>query len=453
MSDPTAATATPPTSPSSPAATHLGRLRSAAHNSNHGKAEGSVGATGFAAALAAITVSSEVPIAPGLGKAPALKSDPLIPTAPTAELPAIVPGRPAAIDTTSAASTTNDPTTNAQPAPLARKSGSKSPKDDVTDVMSADVAVTALIPAPQQLAPVPLPFPPVITKAGMTASSPSEVSSVASNRSGTDPSIAITNEPPVVFVLPKQSDINHQGPAAPRDVNPPEIASTATTKLVEAPAINTQTAVFTMSPNLLSPITTDVATPTTVATGTPASPSEHIAPVVIQLSAADGARHISLQLTPHALGRIDIEVDQPKTGPVTVQLTAEHPETLDMLKRDQAQLNQALDRAGVPSEHRVITFHVAAPAAEVATPQTAATSPTPTQASTSGGPGGSFSFGQSNGQASGQPGSDSSGSRKPQGLQQSAYSAAAEADAPEWSSAVQTNTARYSQRSTINITA
>jgi hypothetical protein len=104
-----------------------------------------------------------------------------------------------------------------------------------------------------------------------------------------------------------------------------------------------------------------LATSGNAGTTPPSAPADQIAPVLLRLTTTDGARQISLQLTPHALGRVDIAVDQPQNGPVTVKLTAERPETLVLLQQDQSQLSHALDRAGLPAENRVISFHLATP--------------------------------------------------------------------------------------------
>lgn len=91
---------------------------------------------------------------------------------------------------------------------------------------------------------------------------------------------------------------------------------------------------------------------------TASSPAEQIAPVMMRINSADGARQISLQLTPKALGRVDILIEQPSDGPSIITITANHQKTLDLLKADQAQLSQVLDRSGLTSEHRIIIFHL-----------------------------------------------------------------------------------------------
>jgi flagellar hook-length control protein FliK len=88
------------------------------------------------------------------------------------------------------------------------------------------------------------------------------------------------------------------------------------------------------------------------------TPADQVAPAVIRLSNVDGARHISLQLTPTDLGLVEIRIDQPKDGPATITLTVQHPRTLDLLQRDLEQLSQTLDRAGLSNQGRQVSLHL-----------------------------------------------------------------------------------------------
>lgn len=98
------------------------------------------------------------------------------------------------------------------------------------------------------------------------------------------------------------------------------------------------------------------------------SPADQIAPVFLRIKSGEGSRQISLQLTPEALGRVDILIDQPHDGPVVVTVTTSHQHTLDLLKTDQAQLSQALDRSGLSPQLRVIVFHLATPSVHINVP-------------------------------------------------------------------------------------
>lgn len=79
--------------------------------------------------------------------------------------------------------------------------------------------------------------------------------------------------------------------------------------------------------------------------------------------APDGAQRLTLRLDPPELGHVQIRIDRPSDAPARVDITVERAETLTLLLRDQPQLQHALDQAGVPSDGRSVTFHVATPEA------------------------------------------------------------------------------------------
>jgi flagellar hook-length control protein FliK len=117
---------------------------------------------------------------------------------------------------------------------------------------------------------------------------------------------------------------------------------------------------------------------------------DQAAPVFISLANRDGAQSVSLRLAPEELGRLDIRIEREAGGASTVSLTAERPETLALLERDQVQLHRALDDAGIAPEGRTILFHLAQ-------------SPTDAAITTNAGGGGTDAGGRS----AGQPGSAS----------------------------------------------
>jgi hypothetical protein len=108
--------------------------------------------------------------------------------------------------------------------------------------------------------------------------------------------------------------------------------------------------------------------------------------------APDGAQRLTMKLQPPELGQVQIRIDRPADdAPARIAITVERPETLQLLLRDQPQLQRALDLAGVPAEGRTISFHVA-------TPEPAARSETtvaPPPAGASSAMGGDVSYGAS----------------------------------------------------------
>lgn len=106
----------------------------------------------------------------------------------------------------------------------------------------------------------------------------------------------------------------------------------------------------------------------TPAASTAGSVADQVGRVVIHIAAGDGSRKISLQLAPEALGHLDIQIDQPKDGPTMVKMTTDNPQTLALLQNDHRQLSDVLDRAGIASDHRVLSFHLAAQTTEAVVP-------------------------------------------------------------------------------------
>ncbi len=93
-----------------------------------------------------------------------------------------------------------------------------------------------------------------------------------------------------------------------------------------------------------------------------ATPSQQIALAVSGLAkSADGTQSVTVQLRPMELGQVQIRIDQTPGGPARVDISAEKPETLQMLQRDQPRLMQALDLAGVQVDGRSINFVSAPP--------------------------------------------------------------------------------------------
>ena len=134
-----------------------------------------------------------------------------------------------------------------------------------------------------------------------------------------------------------------------------------------------------------------------------------------------------------------IRIDQGGDGPARVDLTAERPETLQLLLRDQTALHHALDQAGVTPDARVIRFHLADLGAIAPTP-TAPPAPLPQPSASFGG-----GFGPG-GQASGQADSQHRGQAAPQATTDSGFG-------PGWTPPNPIPTRRAGNRARVDITA
>jgi len=98
--------------------------------------------------------------------------------------------------------------------------------------------------------------------------------------------------------------------------------------------------------------------------------ADQVTPAMISLSrAASGEHRMTLRLDPAELGHLEIRIERSAEAPARVSITVERAETLTLLLRDQARLEQALDQAGIPAAGRHVTFQVA-PAEVAAAPHT-----------------------------------------------------------------------------------
>lgn len=115
---------------------------------------------------------------------------------------------------------------------------------------------------------------------------------------------------------------------------------------------------------------------------TGASPAVQLSPAIVSLGqASDGAQRLTMRLEPPELGQVQVRIDRPPDAPARVEITVERTETLNLLLRDQPQLQHALDQAGVPADGRSVTFHVATPEAVGRSNSPAALTPTGAAAS------------------------------------------------------------------------
>jgi hypothetical protein len=125
------------------------------------------------------------------------------------------------------------------------------------------------------------------------------------------------------------------------------------------------------APQFSAPSTTSGAA--TASTTPDATPATQLASALVGFTTTGTSNTVTVQLQPAELGKVQISVTTDVGGPSTVQIVAERPETLALLQRDQAQLSQALDQAGIGTASRTLSFSLAAGTA----PNVAAT---PTQA-------------------------------------------------------------------------
>jgi flagellar hook-length control protein FliK len=69
-----------------------------------------------------------------------------------------------------------------------------------------------------------------------------------------------------------------------------------------------------------------------------------------------GKNRLEIRLDPPELGRIDVRLDVDRDGNVTSRLTVDRPDTLDLLRRDAAGLERALQDAGLKTANNGLQF-------------------------------------------------------------------------------------------------
>ncbi|HXP96374.1 MAG TPA: flagellar hook-length control protein FliK, partial [Telmatospirillum sp.] len=81
--------------------------------------------------------------------------------------------------------------------------------------------------------------------------------------------------------------------------------------------------------------------------------------IKVQLSKSlkDGADTLSVQLHPEDLGRVDVKLEM-QNGQVKATITADRPETLQLLKNDASTLQQSLNNAGLGTDANSLSFQL-----------------------------------------------------------------------------------------------
>ena len=91
-----------------------------------------------------------------------------------------------------------------------------------------------------------------------------------------------------------------------------------------------------------------------------ASPTAQIASALTGLHIAPGANgQVTIHLQPADLGAVQVRIERAHDGTATVTVQVEKADTLHSFQQDLPRLHQALDRAGLPTEARQVTLHLA----------------------------------------------------------------------------------------------
>ncbi|MGF1630239.1 MAG: flagellar hook-length control protein FliK [Kiloniellaceae bacterium] len=88
-----------------------------------------------------------------------------------------------------------------------------------------------------------------------------------------------------------------------------------------------------------------------------ANPAEQIA-IQVQRAQVAGQEQINIKLHPAELGRIEVKLEHASDGTLRAVISAERPETLDLLQRDARGLERALQDAGVKTDSGSLNFNL-----------------------------------------------------------------------------------------------
>lgn len=133
---------------------------------------------------------------------------------------------------------------------------------------------------------------------------------------------------------------NDQNQSAADDANPPAPAATAS--LAQTPTTTT------------APQTTDAATRSV----SPYIPVGEQVAISLKQAASVNTDEIRIQLKPASLGAIDVKLNVAHDGRVTAVISADRSDTLNMLKQDSGNLQQALREAGLNADGGSLSFNL-----------------------------------------------------------------------------------------------
>jgi flagellar hook-length control protein FliK len=143
------------------------------------------------------------------------------------------------------------------------------------------------------------------------------------------------------------------------DMNAPVQSGGAAASAVQPTADAMQNLGVTAPANATNPAT--AAATAAVSLQTQAQPPAVAVPlsglaVEIVTQADAGRNHFEIRLDPPDLGRINVKLHVDNDGNVTTHLVVDRPETLDLLKRDAASLERALQQAGLKTSDHGLDF-------------------------------------------------------------------------------------------------
>lgn len=112
---------------------------------------------------------------------------------------------------------------------------------------------------------------------------------------------------------------------------------------------------FGLSPSVAT-TSLNASAPTAASSASDAAVSISGLAVAISARAQSGSNQFDIRLDPPELGRIDVRLDVDSNGQVTTHMTADRPDTLQLLQNQQPQLERALEQAGLKTADNGLQF-------------------------------------------------------------------------------------------------
>jgi chemotaxis protein MotD len=136
----------------------------------------------------------------------------------------------------------------------------------------------------------------------------------------------------------------------------PAVPVASSTSQPGGAALVTGTAQAAVTPTVTTPAATTAASASAASATAEPTPDIDSLAVAIAANAARGAKHFDIRLDPPELGRVDVHMSVSRDGKAEALLTADRPETLELLQRDSKTLERALKDAGLDLSNNSLNF-------------------------------------------------------------------------------------------------
>jgi len=136
----------------------------------------------------------------------------------------------------------------------------------------------------------------------------------------------------------------------------PAVPVASSTSQPSGVTLVTGAALAAVTPTVTTPAATTAASASAASVTAEPTPDIDSLAVAIAANAARGTKHFDIRLDPPELGRVDVHMSVSRDGKAEALLTADRPETLELLQRDSKTLERALKDAGLDLSNNSLNF-------------------------------------------------------------------------------------------------